>query len=178
MFLNELVSMHPKDRKRKGRGQGSGLGKTAGRGMKGQYARNTVARGFEGGQTPLRFKIPKIGMGKFGGRRKTLYHSLSFLSLYSSLKKNFEQGNKSSIIEKNIINKFLSKEYRAIKIILDRELVGCDIKQPLVDDIKSVFSKVTVLEFHDFSKGVRGFLDHHKIKVQLKALKVEKEVKE
>lgn len=46
---------------RKGRGVGSGLGKTAGRGQKGQYARGGVKRGFEGGQTPLMRRLPKRG---------------------------------------------------------------------------------------------------------------------
>jgi len=46
---------------RKGRGVGSGLGKTAGRGQKGQYARNGIKRGFEGGQTPLARRLPKRG---------------------------------------------------------------------------------------------------------------------
>ncbi|WP_394826555.1 50S ribosomal protein L15 [Pendulispora albinea] len=46
---------------RKGRGVGSGLGKTAGRGQKGQYARNGIKHGFEGGQTPLARRLPKRG---------------------------------------------------------------------------------------------------------------------
>ncbi len=50
-----------KDRKRVGRGPGSGWGKTAGRGQKGQKARNTVKRGFEGGQMPLQRRVPKVG---------------------------------------------------------------------------------------------------------------------
>lgn len=45
--------------KRVGRGIGSGHGKTATRGGKGQYARNTVRRGFEGGQTPLHRRLPR-----------------------------------------------------------------------------------------------------------------------
>ena len=49
---------------RKGRGVGSGLGKTAGRGSKGQYARNTVSPKFEGGQTPLGRRLPKRGFKK------------------------------------------------------------------------------------------------------------------
>ncbi|XP_043718257.1 50S ribosomal protein L15 [Telopea speciosissima] len=48
-------------RKRKGRGIGSGLGKTGGRGHKGQKARGTMKFGFEGGQTPLRRRLPKRG---------------------------------------------------------------------------------------------------------------------
>jgi large subunit ribosomal protein L15 len=52
-----------KTRKRKGIGIGSGLGKTAGKGHKGQNARSGggVRRGFEGGQMPLHQRIPKRG---------------------------------------------------------------------------------------------------------------------
>lgn len=50
-------------KKRVGRGQGSGLGKTAGRGAKGQKARtgNMRFEGFEGGQSPLQRRLPKFG---------------------------------------------------------------------------------------------------------------------
>jgi large subunit ribosomal protein L15 len=47
-------------RKRVGRGIGGKGGKTAGRGTKGQHARNTVNRGFEGGQMPLKQRVPKL----------------------------------------------------------------------------------------------------------------------
>ena len=53
-----------KDRVRVGRGIGSGLGKTAGRGHKGQFARSgkgKVKAGFEGGQMPLQRRLPKVG---------------------------------------------------------------------------------------------------------------------
>ena len=64
MKLNELAdiegALHA--RKRVGRGQGSGLGKTAGRGMKGQKSRSGVAiKGFEGGQMPIHRRLPKRG---------------------------------------------------------------------------------------------------------------------
>ena len=52
------------DRKRVGRGIGSGLGKTAGRGHKGSFARSgkgKIKAGFEGGQTPMQRRLPKIG---------------------------------------------------------------------------------------------------------------------
>ncbi len=51
------------ERKRVGRGIGSGLGKTAGRGHKGQKARagGRVRPGFEGGQMPLQKRLPKYG---------------------------------------------------------------------------------------------------------------------
>ena len=53
-----------RNKKRKGRGPGSGHGKTAGKGMKGQKARNPGNFGklhFEGGQTPLQRRLPKLG---------------------------------------------------------------------------------------------------------------------
>jgi len=53
-----------RERTRVGRGIGSGLGKTAGRGHKGQYARTgkgKVKPGFEGGQMPLQRRLPKVG---------------------------------------------------------------------------------------------------------------------
>lgn len=52
-----------KERRRVARGIGSGLGKTAGRGHKGQHARagNTHTTGFEGGQMPLQRRLPKVG---------------------------------------------------------------------------------------------------------------------
>jgi large subunit ribosomal protein L15 len=64
MRLNEL-SDRPgatKPKKRLGRGIGSGLGKTSGKGQKGQKARAGVAiKGFEGGQMPLHRRLPKRG---------------------------------------------------------------------------------------------------------------------
>lgn len=65
MRLNEL---HPaagakRDRKRVGRGIGSGVGKTGGRGHKGQKSRSGGFHklGFEGGQMPLQRRLPKFG---------------------------------------------------------------------------------------------------------------------
>lgn len=54
-----------KSRKRVGRGAGSGMGKTAGRGVKGQKSRSGVAiNGYEGGQMPLYQRLPKRGFNK------------------------------------------------------------------------------------------------------------------
>jgi len=68
-----------KDRVRVGRGIGSGLGKTAGRGHKGQYARTgkgKVKPGFEGGQMPLQRRLPKVGF------RSKKSHEVSEVLLY------------------------------------------------------------------------------------------------
>ncbi len=65
MDLNNLrpTPGSTKNRKRKGRGPGSGLGKTAGRGTKGQNSRSGggTRPGFEGGQTPLFKRLRKVG---------------------------------------------------------------------------------------------------------------------
>lgn len=67
MKLNELRD-NPgaaKKKKRVGRGPGSGLGKTGGRGIKGQKSRSGVAlNGYEGGQMPLYQRLPKRGFNK------------------------------------------------------------------------------------------------------------------
>ncbi len=69
MSLSNLKAPKGANRKktRVGRGQGSGLGKTAGRGGKGQKARsgNMHFEGFEGGQMPLQRRLPKFGFKNF-----------------------------------------------------------------------------------------------------------------
>lgn len=67
MKLHELSDNEgaAKKRKRVGRGPGSGMGKTAGRGIKGQKSRSGVAiNAYEGGQMPLYQRLPKRGFSK------------------------------------------------------------------------------------------------------------------
>ena len=64
MKLNQLTSISSnKSPKRVGRGPGSGVGKTSGKGHKGQKARSggRVRPGFEGGQMPIQQRLPKFG---------------------------------------------------------------------------------------------------------------------
>ncbi|MBA3987997.1 50S ribosomal protein L15 [Aliidiomarina maris] len=65
MFLNSLTPAPgaKTSKKRLGRGIGSGLGKTGGRGHKGQKSRSggSVKPGFEGGQMPIQRRLPKFG---------------------------------------------------------------------------------------------------------------------
>jgi len=65
MYLNTLkpAAGSKKSPKRVGRGIGSGLGKTGGRGHKGQKSRSggSTKVGFEGGQMPLQRRLPKVG---------------------------------------------------------------------------------------------------------------------
>ena len=73
----ELGNLQPAvkkvSRRRVGRGIGSGLGKTSGRGHKGQKARSGggVRRGFEGGQTPLYRRLPKRGFKNINAKTYT-----------------------------------------------------------------------------------------------------------
>ena len=60
MKLHELPTLVKTKMKRLGRGHGSGRGKTAGRGTKGQKARGTVPRDFEGGQLALTKRFPLL----------------------------------------------------------------------------------------------------------------------
>jgi large subunit ribosomal protein L15 len=69
MNLSDVSKLKAKSKKRVGQGHGSGRGKTAGRGTKGQKARNKVAIYFEGGALPLTKRLPFL-RGK--GRNRSL----------------------------------------------------------------------------------------------------------
>ncbi len=78
------------NKKRVGRGMGSGIGKTSGRGHKGQRSRSgsRMMRGFEGGQMPLHRRVPKRG---FTNIFKTEYTVLNLDRIASLGEKNVTQ---------------------------------------------------------------------------------------
>lgn len=88
-------------RRRVGRGVGSGLGKTSGRGHKGQKARSGggVRRGFEGGQTPLYRRLPKRGFTNIHANNYTEV-TLTMLS-----KTKNENVTAETLLEEGIIGK-------------------------------------------------------------------------
>ncbi len=88
-------------RTRVGRGVGSGLGKTSGRGHKGQKARSGggVRRGFEGGQTPLYRRLPKRG---FTNIHANVYTEVTLTMLSKSKEENVTA---ESLIKEGIIRK-------------------------------------------------------------------------
>ncbi len=72
-----------KQRVRVGRGIGSGVGKTCGRGVKGQKSRTGVAiKGFEGGQMPLYRRLPKRGFSKW---RRKRFNELTLANLQKAI---------------------------------------------------------------------------------------------
>ena len=102
MKLDELTpAQSTKSRTRVGRGIGSGLGKTSGRGHKGQKARSGggVRRGFEGGQTPLYRRLPKRGFTNIHAKTYTEV-SLTMLN-----KATTEEVTAESLIADGIISK-------------------------------------------------------------------------
>ncbi len=86
--------------KRLGRGIGSGLGKTSGKGHKGQWARSGggVRPGFEGGQMPLIRRIPKRGFNNYFKKS----YSIVNLSVLDSFEAN-SVIDINALIEKNLI---------------------------------------------------------------------------
>lgn len=89
-----------KDRKRVGRGTGSGVGKTAGRGHKGQKSRSggNVRPGFEGGQMPLQMRVPKFG---FSSRISRVSESINVKQLEGVKKIDIQSLRKVGLIKKS-----------------------------------------------------------------------------
>lgn len=112
----KLNSVYPADgatsaRKRVGRGVGSGLGKTSGRGQKGQKARSGYSRkaGFEGGQLPLYRRIPKRGFSNHLFRTRYATVNVESLNVF----KDGTVVTPALLKEKRIIN----KELDGVKIL-------------------------------------------------------------
>ena len=102
MKLDELKpAQKTESKKRVGRGIGSGLGKTSGRGHKGQKARSGggVRRGFEGGQTPLYRRLPKRGFTNIHAKKYTEV-TLTMLNKSES-----EEVTAESLLKEGIIGK-------------------------------------------------------------------------
>ena len=122
MKLNEIrpAEGSKKDRKRVGRGAGSGLGKTAGRGHKGQKSRSGGYHkvGFEGGQMPLQRRLPKRGFAS----RKARY--AAEVRLYQI------QAMKADVID--------------LESLKAENIVGHDAKKIKVINTGAIERKVTV----------------------------------
>ncbi len=104
--------------KRIGRGIGSGLGKTSGKGHKGQWARSGggVRPGFEGGQMPLTRRLPKRGF------KNAIFKKAYSTVNVSLLNDRFENGdvvNAEALLAKGILSKI--EEY-GVKVLGDGEI--------------------------------------------------------
>lgn len=116
MFLNTLSPADgaKRNRKRVGRGIGSGLGKTCGRGHKGQKSRSggSVRAGFEGGQMPLKQRLPKFGFTS----RKSLITAEVRLGELAKV-----EGDVISLETLKTAN-LITKDIRFVKIVLSGEI--------------------------------------------------------
>lgn len=138
MSLSTLQKIKAKSKKRVGLGHGSGRGKTSGRGMKGQKARNSVPLDFEGGALPLIKRLPFL-RGK--GRNNSLKPKPYLLSVGDLSV--FDKGSvvdAESLVKKGLIDAVQLKEI-GVKILGDGEVtVALTVKVPLS---KSAAEKIT-----------------------------------
>lgn len=113
--LNEMSDRY-KDRKRRGRGHGSGLGKTSGRGHKGDGARSgsKFRPHYEGGQMPLFRRVPKRGFSNARFKKHYDIVNVEQLAAFSA----GETVNHAALVEKSI----LSGRRGDLKILGDGEL--------------------------------------------------------
>ena len=142
-------SNHPK--KRKGLGIGSGLGKTAGKGHKGQLARSggLVHPSFEGGQTPLHRKSPKMG---FNSPLKLLDNRVNVTELKAFAGK--------TLTLKDLMSKSLAKKPRTkvsvygvhVPATLPVSLEVHHISENLKKILESKGVKINVVKLNDGSK--------------------------
>ncbi len=147
MKLNELQrnigATHAK--KRVGRGPGSGLGKTSGRGQKGQKARSgaSINPVFEGGQLPLYRRVPKRGFKN--ARFKTVYAIINLADL-----NRFEEG---TVVTPALLKDtgLVKKQYEGIKVLgngkLEKKLTiqANKFSASALEKIKEAGSKAEVI---------------------------------
>ncbi len=101
LSLNSIAdSKSRSNKKRVGRGTGSGIGKTSGRGHKGQKSRSggNVRPGFEGGQMPLQMRVPKFG---FSSRVSRATENINVKQLENVKDIDIENLKKSGLIKKS-----------------------------------------------------------------------------
>jgi large subunit ribosomal protein L15 len=138
MNLSHITKVKAKSKKRVGQGHGSGRGKTAGRGTKGQKARNKVAIYFEGGALPLTKRLPFL-RGK--GRNRSLQEK-PFIVNVQALNV-FPKGSSVDVesLAKQGIVLLESVKQKGVKILGDGELqVALTVKLPVS---KGAAAKIT-----------------------------------
>lgn len=120
---------------RVGRGIGSGLGKTCGKGHKGQKARSgyVVKQCFEGGQTPLNIRLPKFGFKSIFSKYKT--------EIASHLLNKFDDNYIDLVLLKQ--KKIINKKIKYVKIIYKNSGVNRSIK---IDSSSISLSKRVLLD--------------------------------
>ena len=145
MFLNTLKPMlGSKTKKRRvGRGIGSGLGKTCGKGHKGQLARAGGYKkvGFEGGQMPLKRRLPKFG---FKSRVSLVKESIRLSDIV-------RLNCKELSLEWLLANRLIDKDIKKVKVYLSNE----------INDLKNVKYNFKITDNNiSISSGVKKYLEN------------------
>jgi large subunit ribosomal protein L15 len=122
MKLNQIAdnpgAKHAK--KRVGRGIGSGLGKTAGRGGKGQTARKGGAKaGFEGGQMPIYRRLPKRGFNK---PNQVDYSEVNLTRVQAAVDANKLDAKAPVTAEALVAAGVLTKSYAGVRLLAKGEI--------------------------------------------------------
>ena len=124
MKLNQLSDNEGavKSRKRVGRGPGSGMGKTGGRGLKGQKSRSGVAiKGYEGGQMPIYMRLPKRGFNVPNPKRYSVLN-LGLLQKFIERDKLKAEG---SITEDVLVQSGLvTRKFDGVRILAKGKIVS------------------------------------------------------
>ena len=151
MRLNALADNvgATKKSKRVGRGPGSGLGKTAGRGIKGQKSRSGVAiNAYEGGQMPLYMRLPKRG---FNHPNPKKYAEINVGCIQTFIDKGRIDG-KSEITEEVLVNLgIIRRKWDGVRLLgkgdlktkINISITG--ISKKAQDAIEKLGGKVTLL---------------------------------
>ena len=122
MQLNSFNKKIHKPKKRVGRGIGSGLGKTSGRGAKGQKSRSGVSiKAYEGGQMPLYRRLPKRGFNSLYKKEKNVAINLGNISKLIDSKK--LDSSKSIDLRKFLLNAKTPKKIK-VKVLGTGELTS------------------------------------------------------
>lgn len=106
MILNELRPPKGATQKKKrlGRGESSGLGKTSGKGHKGQKARagGFHKTGFEGGQMPLQRRLPKRGFHNFNRKEYSVVNVADLVAFEANATVDFDALRAKGLIKKRL----------------------------------------------------------------------------
>ncbi len=141
--------------KRVGRGTGGRGGKTAGRGTKGQRARNTVARGFEGGQMPLKQRVPKLR--GFNNPFRVEYQAVNLHTLSDLAEKvgsdiDVETLVANGLVRKNAYVKILARGELSTKVNVSAHATSAAAKEA----IEAAGGSITLIELPFKAEGKAG----------------------
>jgi len=136
--LNSLPKAKTKNRKRIGRGIGSGVGKTSGRGVKGQKARTgSSIKGFEGGQTPVYRRLPKKGFASLKEKSCEVVSIKNIFRVLSKRSDSTQEITKEKLKEFGLINDSNS----TVKLIMSSDTLSLP-KVKIAVDLYSEKAKI------------------------------------